>query len=94
LITALYLKLFPIETIETPTCFVATRYQWGFGAGMVREMFRWISSLRSSFSQRSDEIRVFLVVYVFICVLYISKMDLSSLLFKKEQLNFPRLSFK
>ena len=61
---------------------------------MVREMFRWISSLRSSFSQRSDEIRVFLVVYVLICVLYISKMDLSSLLLKKEQLNFPKLSFK
>ena len=57
---------------------------------MVREIF-------DGFHLYSDEIRVFLVVYVFICVLYISKwvkMDLSSLLLKKEKLNFPRLSFK
>lgn len=87
-------KAIPDWNYWNSNLFCCNKISRGFGAGMVREMFRWISSLRSSFSQRSDEIRVFLVVYVFICVLYISKMDHSSLLLKKEQLNFPRLSFK
>lgn len=91
---SIVLKAIPDWNYWNSNLFCCNKISRGFGAGMVREMFRWIWSLRSSFSQRSDEIRVFLVVYVFICVLYISKMDHSSLLLKKEQLNFPRLSFK